>query len=82
MQSLSSERAALGQLGLASCWRTQDRRTSVTGDGGLGMGKNGGDVQASRALDIHEKGSWRLDQGLQLMLLSFGSWVGVQQILN
>lgn len=79
---LSSERAALSQLSLTTGWGAQDSGTVVTGDGGLGVREDGGDVQASLALDVHEVGSWGLDQGLQFVLLGLGGWVRVQQVLN
>lgn len=79
---LSSERTALGQLGLTTGWSTQHSGTVVTSDSSLCMREHGGDVQTSLALNIHEVGSWSLNQGLQFVLLGLGGWVWVQQILN
>lgn len=79
---LSSERAALGQLGLTTGWGAQDGGAVVTGDSGLCVGEDSGDVQAALALDVHEIGSWALHQHLLLVFLSFSSWVWVQQVLN
>lgn len=79
---LLSERTALSQLGLTTGWGAQNSGTVVTGDSGLCVREHSGDVQASLALDVHEVGSWGLDQGLQFVLLSLGGWVWVQQVLN
>lgn len=79
---LLSERTALSQLGLTTGWGTQDSGTVVTGDSGLCVREDSGDVQTSLALNVHEVRSWGLNQGLQFVLLSLGGWVWVQQVLN
>lgn len=79
---LSSERTALSQLGLTTGRSAQNGRAAITCYGGLSVGKNGGNVETTRALHVHEKGSWRLHQGLQLVLLGLRGRVRVQQILN
>lgn len=82
MDLLSSERAALGQLGLTTGRGTQHSGAVVTGDSGLCVREDGGDVQAALTLDVHEVRSWGLDQGLQFVLLGLRGWVWVQQVLN
>lgn len=52
---LSSERASLSQTSLSSCWLAQDGRAAGTDDDGLGVGEDGGDCEATGALDIHEE---------------------------
>lgn len=44
------------------------------------MGEDGGDGEASRALDVHEERAGSGDQGLELVLLSLGSRAGVEEI--
>jgi hypothetical protein len=43
----------------------------------VGMGEDGGDVEATWALNIHEETVWGLDKSLQLVLALFfrGRWV-------
>ena len=50
-------------------------------DDGLSVAENGGDLVATGALDVHEKGVGVLDQTLQLTLALFLLREGVQQIL-
>ena len=50
-------------------------------DDGLSVAENSGDLVATGALDIHEKGVGVLDQTLQLALALFLLREGVQQIL-
>lgn len=79
---LLSERAALGQFGLTTGWLAQDSGARVASNSGLGVGEDGGDGQASWALNVQELGSWCLHQGLQLVLLQFRFWGWVQQVNN
>ena len=44
------------------------------------MGEDGGDVEASRALDVHEVGVWRLYETLELMASGLGGGRGVQKV--
>jgi hypothetical protein len=48
-----------------------------TENSGLGVGEDGSDLEASRALDIEEVAVWRLNQSLKLVsvLLVLSGWV-------
>lgn len=52
--SLPSETAALGEAGLASGWCAEDCAAVGAGHDCLAMTEDGGDVEATLALDIHE----------------------------
>ena len=52
--SLPSETAALGKAGLASSWRAENGAAVGAGHDCLAMTEDGGDVEATLALDIHE----------------------------
>ena len=54
---LSPERAALGEPCLAAGGLAEDGGASLADDDGLGVGEDGGDGEATRALDVHEKGA-------------------------
>jgi hypothetical protein len=45
------------------------------------VGEHGGDVEAARALDIHEVAVGALDQALELVLAGLSLGVGVKEIL-
>jgi len=77
---LPPERTALSQPRLSSGWLAQDGRARAADDDGLGVGEDGGDVETSWALDVHEERAWGWDKCLQLMLLCLSNWVGVEEI--
>lgn len=52
---LSPERAALGESGLTTGRLAQNGGATLADDDGLSVGENGGDREASGALDIHEE---------------------------
>jgi len=72
-----SERAAFCESGLSAGRLAQDGRTAGADDDGLGVGEDGGDGEATGALDVHEKGSWAGHECLELVLsgLSLRCWV-------
>lgn len=53
---LPAERAALGEARLATGRLAEDRRAGAADDDRLGVGKDGGDVEAAGTLDVHEEG--------------------------
>lgn len=54
---LPSERAALGQAGLATGGLAKHGCAALADDDGLGVGEDGGDGEAAGALDVHEEGA-------------------------
>jgi len=74
---LSSERAALGEPGLATGGLAENGRAAGADDDGLGVGENGGYCEASWALNVHEEGSRSWDEGLKFVFasLSLRRWV-------
>jgi hypothetical protein len=64
MHLLSAERATLGQSSLTTGWLAEDSRARATNDDGLGVGEDGGDGEASWALDVHEEGPWSWHESL------------------
>lgn len=77
---LSAERAALGEPGLTTGRLAQNGGATLADDDGLGVGEDGGDGEASRALDVHEERAGGRNQSLELVLLSLGSRAGVEEI--
>lgn len=77
---LSSERAALGKTGLTTSGLAKHRSASLADDDGLGVREDGGDGEATGALDVHEEGSRSGDESLELVLLGLGGRGGVQEI--
>jgi len=71
---LAAEGAALGQSSLTAGWLAKDGRAGSALDDGLGVGEDGGDVEASWALDVHEVGVWALHQSLLLVELLLESF--------
>ena len=61
---LSPERAALCESGLATGRLAKDLRAAGAHDDGLGVGEDGGDGEAARALDVHEEGARAGHKGL------------------
>jgi len=55
MHLLSPERAALGETGLTTGRLAKDLRATGADDDGLCVGEDGGDGEATRALDVHEE---------------------------
>lgn len=64
MHLLPAERAALRQPSLATGGLAQDGGAALADDNGLGVREDGGDGEATGALDVHEEGSGSGDQGL------------------
>ena len=62
---LAAERAALGQTGLATGGLAQNGGAASADDDGLGVGEDGGDGEATGALDIHEEGAGLGHKGLK-----------------
>jgi hypothetical protein len=65
---LPSERAALGQPRLATSGLAQDLRAALADDDCVGVREDGGDGEASGALDVHEEGAGSGHEGLELVL--------------
>lgn len=79
---LLPERASLSQPCLSSGRLAKDRSARAANDDGLGVREDGGDVEAPRALDVHEKGAWSRHKHLHLVLASLRGWVGVEKIFS
>lgn len=77
---LPSERAALGQSCLTTGGLAEDGGAALADNDGLGVGEDGGDGEASGALDVHEEGSGTGHKGLELVLLGLSSSAGVEEI--
>lgn len=52
--SLPPEAAAFGETSLASSWSAQDGAAVGAGNHCLAVAEDGGDIEASLALDVHE----------------------------
>jgi len=63
-----AERAAFSQTSLASGWLAENGGAVGAEDDSGGVRKHGSNLEASRALDIHEEGIGRLHQTLELVL--------------
>lgn len=61
---LSAERAALGQAGLTTGGLAKDLGAAGADNDGLGVREDGGDGEATRALDVHEEGARAGDKHL------------------
>lgn len=61
---LPAERAALSQTGLATGGLAEDGRAAGADNDGLGVREDGGDGEASGALDVHEEGAGLGHKGL------------------
>jgi hypothetical protein len=77
---LPPERAALREPSLATGRLAEDGRAALADDDGLGVGENGGDGEAPRALDVHEEGTGTGHKGLELVLAGLSSRAGVEKI--
>jgi hypothetical protein len=62
---LSSERASLGQTSLSTSWLAEDCRAAGADDNSLCVREDGGDGEATGALNIHEEGSGSGDKVLR-----------------
>jgi hypothetical protein len=63
---LSSERAALGKSGLTTGRLAQNGCATLADNDGLGVGEDGSDGEATRALDVHEERAGSGDKGLSI----------------
>jgi hypothetical protein len=61
---LSAERAALGQAGLTTGRLAKDLGAAGADNDGLGVREDGGDGEATGALDVHEEGARAGDKHL------------------
>jgi hypothetical protein len=61
---LSSEGAALGESGLSTGRLAENGCATLADDDSLGVREDGGDGEATRALDIHEERPRSRDKGL------------------
>ena len=61
---LSTERATLGESGLATSGLAQNGCATLADDDGLGVREDGGDGEAAGALDIHEERARGRDKSL------------------
>ena len=61
---LSPEGAAFGKSGFATSRLAEDSCAALANDDGLGVGENGRDGEATRALDVHEERSGSRDESL------------------
>ena len=77
---LSAERAALGQAGLTTGGLAKDLGAAGADNDGLGVREDGGDGEATGALDVHEEGARAGDKHLQLVLTGLGLRGGVEEI--
>lgn len=73
--------ASLGQPSASTSGLAEDGSTRPTKNNSLGVREDGGDVDASRALDIHKVAVGRLHETLQLVLACFGIIAGVEEIV-
>lgn len=77
---LPAERAALSETGLATGGLAQDGGASLADNDGLGVREDGGDGEASGALDVHEERAGSRDQSLELVLLGLSGRSRVEKI--
>jgi hypothetical protein len=66
-----------GETSATTSWLAQNGGATATEYYGLGMAEYCGDLEATRALDVHEVRVWRLYQTLKLVLalLVLRAWV-------
>ena len=64
---LPPERAALREPSLATGRLAEDGRATLADDDSLGVGEDGGDGEAPRALDVHEEGAGTGHKGLHIV---------------
>lgn len=80
LKVLLSERASFGQSSLSTGGLAKDSRARTADNDGLGVREDGGDVEATAALDVHKVRVGRLYETLKLVLGSFGLFRGVEEI--
>ena len=78
--NLLPEGAPLDEAGLTSSGLAQGNVARAAKDDGLGVGEDGGDVEASGALNVHEEGVRGLHQALELVGLGLGGGGRVTKI--
>jgi hypothetical protein len=61
---LSAERTSLGETGLSTSGLAENGSAGSADNDGLGVGEDGGDVEASRALNVHEERAGSRHKGL------------------
>ena len=79
---LSPEGAALSELSLTTSRLAQDSGARCAEDDSGGVREDGGDLEAARALDVHEERVGRLDETLQLVLTGLVLSGRVQQVVR
>lgn len=78
---LATERAVLRQTNLAASWLAKNGAAGRADDDSLSMREDGGDVNAARALDVHEEAVGGLHEPLELVLPLLDGGVGMQQVV-
>jgi hypothetical protein len=63
---LPAERASLGQAGLSTSRLAENGGAGAADDNGLGVREDGGDVEATGALDVHEERAGAGHKGLKV----------------
>jgi len=58
----------------------KDLRAALADNDGVGVRENGGDCEASGALDVHEEGAGSGHESLELVLASLSGRGGVEEI--
>jgi hypothetical protein len=77
---LPSERAALGQPRLATSGLAQDLRAALADDDCVCVREDGGDGEASRALDVHEERAGSGHESLELVLAGLSGRGRVEKV--
>ena len=77
---LLAERAALGQAGLTIGGLGKNLGARAANDNGLSVGEDGGDGEATRALDVHEERVGVLHKSLELVAASLLLGGGVKKV--
>lgn len=77
---LLAEGASLGELGLSSGWLAEDGVASNADDDGGGVREDGRNLEASRALNVHEVGVWVLNKTLKLVASDLPLWLWVKKV--
>lgn len=78
--NLLSETASLGKSCTSSGWLTKHNIAVSANNNGLSVAENGGDLETSWALDVHEEAIWALDKTLELVCLSLSLRGRIQEI--
>lgn len=77
---LLTERAALGQASLTTGGLRKDLSARAANNDGLGVREDGGDGEATRALDVHEERVGVLHKSLELVAASLLLGGGVKKV--